>query len=72
MKIVEMQEIKRSLERMRCSNCNEQPSITIIGGELKVTCCCAAFKKKIDDAAKIALTKQAKENIEKQLKSIFK
>jgi hypothetical protein len=72
MDLVNMNAIKRKLERMRCSKCNESPSITIFGNSFKISCCCDDFKRILNQVAESELAAQTKKNIEEQMKRIFK
>ncbi len=72
MKIVNMNEIKYSLERMRCPKCSEHPTISVVGDSLKISCCCETFKELLNKTAETEISKQTRQNIEKQLKNIFK
>ena len=62
-KIVNLQNVKRKLELVRCKKCNKYPVVTINGNSLK---------KELARIANAEIDCDAKTNIEKQLNSIFK
>lgn len=71
-KIVNLQNVKRKLELVRCKKCNKYPVVTINGNSLSFNCCCDSFKKELARIANAEIDCDAKTNIEKQLNSIFK
>jgi hypothetical protein len=72
MDIVNLNNIKRKLEALLCPKCNKHPSISVTGNKLEVNCCCESFKRHINSAVKKELAAQAKPNIDKMVKNIFK
>jgi hypothetical protein len=72
MDIIDKNAIKRKLEQMRCPKCNEKPSVLITTNGFEFKCCCDSFKQKLVKEAENEIAKQAKTNIENELKNIFK
>ena len=55
--------VKRKLESMRCPNCNESPTATITGDNIRLACCCDEFKQKLVEVAKRQIVNQLKNDI---------
>ena len=72
MEIVNLYDVKRTLEAMRCPKCNEYPTISVAGNSLQISCCCESFKAHLNDVAKEELDTQVPKNIDSIMKNIFK
>ena len=67
-----LQPVKMGLQRMTCPEHHEHPEVTIVGDEIQLKCCCERFKATLVEESKSLLTKAAKDELEKQIKKIFK
>lgn len=69
---MDLQKIKQQLQLLRCSEHCKTPEVTIRGNSLEFKCCCERFKATLIKQSETLIKKAAKNDIENQIKNIFK
>lgn len=57
---------------MCCVEHHTHPEVTVRGDQLKFKCCCEKFKATLIERSKTLIANAAKNDIERQLKNLFK
>jgi len=66
-----LNEIKRELEKMRCTVCNEHPKVEVKNKTISFKPCCEPFGVKVKANLERLITLKAGDSIKKQVNDMF-
>ena len=72
MENIDYNSVKRKIENEQCETHNQHPKFEKMDSKINISTCCEDFHLKMQEKAKIIMTKETTLTIENMLKEIFR